>query len=98
MSSRPCGAPPRRTPTRFIASNYKLFSTTKEKWGDNAYVVCSIAVIIYSAEEGGSSIFTDVLGQKMSATRVFIKEVRHVMNETSNADQWARLGLGQIYT
>lgn len=61
------------------------------------YIVCSIAVVVYTAEKGSGSIPTNVLGQKMPAAWMFIKEVGHIMNETSNGDQGTRLGLGLVY-
>lgn len=64
--------------------------------GDKTYIVCSIAVIIYTAKEGSSSIFTNVLRQKVAAAWVFIEEVGHIMNGTRDADQWTSFGLGLI--
>jgi hypothetical protein len=65
---------------------------------NNTYIVRSIAVIVHSTEKGSSSISTNLLGQKVLASWVFIKEVGHIMNETTNTDQGTRLGLGTVYT
>lgn len=66
--------------------------------GDSkAYIVRSIAMIIHSTEEGSGGILTNVLGQKVSASWMFIKEVGHIMNETSDTDQRTRLGLSLVY-
>lgn len=66
--------------------------------GSKAYIVRSIAVVIHSTEEGSGSISTNVFGQKMPASWVFIKEVGHIVNETSDADQGTRLSLRLVYT
>jgi hypothetical protein len=66
--------------------------------GSKAYIVRSIAVIIHSTEKGSGSISTNVLRQKVPASRVFVKEVGHVVNETSNADQGTCLSLRLVYT
>lgn len=63
-----------------------------------AYIVRSIAVIIHSTKEGSSSIFTNVLGQKVTASWMLIKEVGHIMDKTSDTDQGTRLGLCLVYT
>lgn len=65
--------------------------------GSKAYIVRSIAVIIHSTEKGCGSISTNVLSQKVPAARMFIKEVGHIMDETSNADQRTRLSLRLVY-
>lgn len=65
--------------------------------GSKAYIVRSITVIIHSTEKGSGSISTNLLGQKVSASWMFIKEVGHVMDKTSDTDQGTRLGLGLVY-
>ena len=99
LSSRPCGAPPCRTPTRFIASNYDVSANVNGSTADNiTYIVRSIAVIVNSTEKGSGGISANMLHQKMPASGMFIKEVGYIMNETSNANQRTRLGLRLVYT
>jgi len=55
--------------------------------------VRGIRVVIDTAEEGSCCVFANILDQEMTATRVLVKEVRDVVNETGDDDQRARLCL-----
>ena len=64
----------------------------------STYIVPSIAMIIHSTEKGSGGISANLLNQEVPASRMFVEEVGHIMNETTNTDQGARLGLGLVYT
>ena len=64
----------------------------------STYIAPSIAMIIHSTEKGSGGISTNLLNQKVPASWMFIKEVGHITNETTNTDQGTRLGLGLVYT
>jgi len=63
----------------------------------NTYIVRSIAMVVNATKERRCGVPTNVLREKMPSTRVLVQEVRNIVDETSNADQWPRLCLLLIY-
>ena len=61
-------------------------STGKDLF-DNTYIVCGIRVVINTTEERGRRVATDILDEKVTPTRVFVKEVGDVVNEASDDDK-----------
>jgi hypothetical protein len=56
-------------------------------------VMCSVRVVVNAAEESSACVFADVLYEQMATTRVLIEEGRDVMDEATNNDERASLGL-----
>jgi len=56
-------------------------------------VMCSVRVVVNAAEKSSGCVFADVLHEQMATTRVFVKEGRDVMDEATNNDERASLGL-----
>lgn len=52
-------------------------------------------MVVDTAEERCSGILANVLCEQMAATRMFVHEVRDIVNEASDDDQWSPLGLLQ---
>lgn len=61
--------------------------------GENTHIVRGIAVVVNATKERRCGVPTDVLREKMPTTRVLVQEVRNIVDETRNADQWPRLCL-----
>lgn len=57
------------------------------------YVVSSIRVVIYTAEEGGCRVLAQVFCEEVPAARMLVHEVRQVVNEASDGDEGACLCL-----
>ena len=50
-------------------------------------VVSSVRVIVDTTEECSRSVLADVLGEEMTATRVFFEERGNVVDETGDNDE-----------
>jgi hypothetical protein len=50
-------------------------------------------MIVYTAEKGRCCIFTDVFHKKMSPSRMLVKKIRDVMDESRYENQWTFAGL-----
>ena len=51
------------------------------------YVVRSVRMIVDTTEECSRSVLADVLGEEMTATRVFFEERRNIVDETGDNDE-----------
>ena len=60
---------------------------------ENTHIVCSIAVVVDATKKGRCGVSANVLGKEMATTRMLVQEVRNIVDEAPNADQWTRLGL-----
>lgn len=49
--------------------------------------MCSVRVIVNTAKERGGGVLSDTLRQKMTPTRMLIKEIRHIMDKSRNHNQ-----------
>jgi len=60
-------------------------------------IVGSVGVVVHTTVEDGRSVLSDTRGDESLSTRVFLDEVRHVVNDTSDSDESAAvLGFGLI--
>ena len=60
--------------------------------------MCGIRVVVDTTEERRCRILANVLREQMTATGMFIQEVRDIVNEASNDDQRSLLGLFEDYS
>lgn len=55
--------------------------------------MCSVRVVVNAAKERSGRVFAEVLREQMATTRVLIEEGRDIMDEATNNDERASLGL-----
>ena len=56
-------------------------------------IVCSIRVVVNTAKERSGRVFANILREQMATTRVLVEEGRDIMDEATDNDERASLGL-----
>lgn len=92
----------RRRASSRVAAERSAHRCQQRKKG--TYVVGSVRVIVYTAEERGRRVLTDVLDDQVATARVLVDKVRNVVDEASDDDEGPLAALfldcwnGQLYT
>jgi hypothetical protein len=61
--------------------------------GIYSYIVSGVRVVVDTAKEGSSGVLADILAEKMTSSRMLVKERGNIVDKAGNKDEWSGLGL-----